>query len=297
MSSAYTSVTFSNSKLTPNLANKLNMLRDDLSAAIGSGGGTAGPPGPTGPAGPKGDTGPQGPAGAASTVPGPAGPQGPKGDTGATGAQGPKGDTGLTGPSGPAGADSTVPGPAGPTGATGATGPQGPTGATGPQGPAGTLPSGCLMDFAGASAPTGWLLCDGTSYTTAAQPTLFAAIGYVFGGSGANFNVPDARGRTSVGAGSGAGLSVRALAGKGGEETHQLTVAELASHTHIQNPHNHNSGTSQGTAAGGGFTIGGATSSGTSVTLPATAVNQNAGSDTAHNTMMPFLVFNKIIKT
>ena len=163
MASAYTSVTFSNSKLTPNLANKLNMLRDDLSAAIGSGGGTAGPPGPQGPTGPKGDTGPPGAAstvpgpsgptgptgpqgpkgdiGAASTVPGPAGPQGPAGaDSTVPGPQGPKGDTGATGPAGPTGPASTVPGPAGPTGATGAQGPKGDpgtTGATGPQGPPG----------------------------------------------------------------------------------------------------------------------------------------------------------------
>ena len=165
MASAYTDVNFSNAKFNGITANKLNLLRDDLSAAIGSGGGTAGPPGPQGPAGPKGDTGPQGPTGAASTVPGPAGPQGPKGDTGATGAastvpgpagptgpqgnpgatgatgpQGLPGATGPTGPTGPAGADSTVPGPTGPqgaSGATGATGPQGPIGNTGPQGPQG----------------------------------------------------------------------------------------------------------------------------------------------------------------
>ena len=112
MASAYTDVTFSNAKMNGITANKLNLLRDDLSAAIGSGGGTAGPPGPQGPAGPKGDTGPQGPPGAASTVPGPAGPTGP---TGATGPQGPQGNTG----------------------ATGATGPQGPIGNTGPQGPQG----------------------------------------------------------------------------------------------------------------------------------------------------------------
>jgi hypothetical protein len=72
MSSAYTDVTFSNAPKGIT-ANKLNLLRDDLSTAIGSGGGTAGPPGPTGPAGPKGDTGPAGPA---STVPGPAGVRG-----------------------------------------------------------------------------------------------------------------------------------------------------------------------------------------------------------------------------
>jgi hypothetical protein len=91
MASAYTDVSFSNAKLNGITANKLNLLRDDLSAAIGSGGGTAGPPGPQGPAGPKGDTGPQGPAGADSTVPGPAGPQGPPGTAGATGPQGPPG--------------------------------------------------------------------------------------------------------------------------------------------------------------------------------------------------------------
>jgi Collagen triple helix repeat (20 copies) len=112
MASAYTDVTFSNAKFNGITANKLNLLRDDLSAAIGSGGGTAGPPGPQGPAGPKGDTGPQGPPGAASTVPGPAGP------------------TGATGPAGPTG-------PQGVPGATGATGPQGPIGNTGPQGPQG----------------------------------------------------------------------------------------------------------------------------------------------------------------
>ena len=82
MPSAYTEVSFSNAKLNGITANKLNMLRDDLSAAIGSGGGTAGPPGPTGPAGPAGATGPPGPTGPASTVPGPQGPQGNPGATG-----------------------------------------------------------------------------------------------------------------------------------------------------------------------------------------------------------------------
>ena len=137
MASAYTEVSFSNAKLNGITANKLNLLRDDLSAAIGSGGGTAGPPGPTGPAGPKGDTGPQGPPGAASTVPGPAGPTGPQGPAGPTGpastVPGPPGATGSTGPQGPTGNT----GPTGATGSTGSQGPQGPIGATGPQGPQG----------------------------------------------------------------------------------------------------------------------------------------------------------------
>jgi hypothetical protein len=143
MASAYTDVTFSNAKSNGITANKLNLLVDDLSAAIGSGGGTAGPPGPTGPPGPKGDTGPQGPPGAASTVPGPTGPTGPAG---------PKGDPGAAstvpgpaGPQGPAGADSTIPGPTGPPGATGSTGPAGPKGDTGATGPAGTIGTSKLV--------------------------------------------------------------------------------------------------------------------------------------------------------
>ena len=181
---SYTDVIFTNAKLNGITANKLNKLRDDFNAAIGSGGGTAGPPGPTGPTGPVGATGPQGPVGPASTVPGPAGvtgPQGPKGDSGAdstvpgpagpagpagpTGAdstvpgpQGPKGDTGLTGPTGPTGAASTVPGPAGSTGATGAQGPKGDpgtTGATGPQGPIGLTGPAGTPGATGPQGPTG----------------------------------------------------------------------------------------------------------------------------------------------
>jgi Collagen triple helix repeat (20 copies) len=109
LSSAYTSIVFTNAREGGITAAKLNLLRDDLSAAIGSGGGTAGPPGPQGPPGPKGDTGPAGPPGADSTVPGPAGPQGnpgptgPQGNPGPTGPQGNQGPQGAQGPQGPQG--------------------------------------------------------------------------------------------------------------------------------------------------------------------------------------------------
>jgi microcystin-dependent protein len=55
--------------------------------------------------------------------------------------------------------------------------------------------AGTILPCGKGSALPMTLLCDGTSYTTAAYPALFAAIGYSFGGSGANFNVPDFRGR------------------------------------------------------------------------------------------------------
>lgn len=54
---AYTDIVFTNAPQGGITAAKLNLLRDDLSAAIGSGGGGTGPAGPPGPTGPTGATG------------------------------------------------------------------------------------------------------------------------------------------------------------------------------------------------------------------------------------------------
>jgi microcystin-dependent protein len=58
-----------------------------------------------------------------------------------------------------------------------------------------TNPVGTLLDFAGTSAPSGWLMCDGRSLSVLSFNGLFSVIGYSYGGSGANFNIPDFRGR------------------------------------------------------------------------------------------------------
>lgn len=69
------------------------------------------------------------------------------------------------------------------------------------------LPPGLLMSYVGATAPAGWLLCDGTSYTrTGATAALFAIIGTAYGTVDVNhFNVPDLRGRFARGWDHGAG--------------------------------------------------------------------------------------------
>lgn len=62
-------------------------------------------------------------------------------------------------------------------------------------------PSGVILGFGGSSAPTGFLMCDGSSYLRATYPTLFATIGVAYGSAdGTHFNVPDLRGRVPVGA-------------------------------------------------------------------------------------------------
>ena len=54
-----------------------------------------------------------------------------------------------------------------------------------------SMPVGSIMWFAVSNTPTGWLPCDGTTYTNTAYPNLVAVIGTTFGGTaGTNFKVP-----------------------------------------------------------------------------------------------------------
>jgi microcystin-dependent protein len=64
-----------------------------------------------------------------------------------------------------------------------------------------STPHGTIRAHAGSTVPSGYLLCDGTSYTTTTYPTLFTAIAYAWGGSGTTFNVPDMRETIPVGVG------------------------------------------------------------------------------------------------
>jgi microcystin-dependent protein len=78
----------------------------------------------------------------------------------------------------------------------------------------------------------GWLKCDGRSLNKNTYSNLFAVIGYSFGGSGDNFNLPNPAGHVLGAIGSGAGLTTRSMGDISGTETHTLTVDELAEHTH-----------------------------------------------------------------
>jgi microcystin-dependent protein len=59
------------------------------------------------------------------------------------------------------------------------------------------FPPGSIIAFGGATAPPGWLLCDGSTVSRAQYPQLFAAIGATYGaGNGSStFQLPDLRGR------------------------------------------------------------------------------------------------------
>lgn len=85
--------------------------------------------------------------------------------------------------------------------------------------------TGSLVPFAGATPPSGYLLCDGSAVSRTTYAALFAVIGTDWGpGDGSTtFNVPDLRGRVAVGAGTGSGLTPRSLADTGGSEGVTLT--------------------------------------------------------------------------
>jgi microcystin-dependent protein len=95
-------------------------------------------------------------------------------------------------------------------------------------------PTGAIIQFAGQTAPTGWLLCDGSEVLKSTHESLYGVIGDLYGeaSSSDNFVLPNLSGRVIVGSGSADGLSCRSLAAVGGEERHELSVCELPSHTH-----------------------------------------------------------------
>lgn len=173
-------------------------------------------------------------------------------------------------------------------------------------------PVGVLMPYAGASAPSGWLLCDGSAVSRTTYSGLWDVLRngtssspYGNGDGSTTFNVPDMRGRAPVGAGTGTGLSARSRGDSFGTETHALSIAELASHTHTGttgagSAHNHTINTATTTGASSGAQR--QTNSTSTLTTSSesahthTFTSDSTGSGTAHNNMQPSLVANYIIK-
>ena len=102
-------------------------------------------------------------------------------------------------------------------------------------------PLGTIFPLALAAVPTGALECDGSTYLRVDYPDLYAALDSAFITDADHFVVPDLRGRTILGVGTGSGLSTYAMNASGGAESHVLSTAELASHSHgVTDPgHNH----------------------------------------------------------
>ena len=151
----------------------------------------------------------------------------------------------------------------------------------------GSEPSGTIKAFGGSSAPTGYLICDGSAVSRTTYAALFAAIGTTFGaGNGTTtFNIPDARGKVLAGYKSG-DANFGTLGHSLGEATHLLTTAEMPSHSH-----NVPIGITGSFANSPGWN-GDATHSGTNPWS-----SDPTGGGGAHNNIQPSLTINYIIKT
>jgi microcystin-dependent protein len=158
-------------------------------------------------------------------------------------------------------------------------------------------PIGVVLPYTGAVAPTGWLLCYGQAVSRTTYAALFAVTSTTYGvGDGSTtFNLPDLRGRVVAGQDDMGGTSANrltnpgttvggidgdVLGGSGGAETHQLTTAQLAAHTHTEQ----GSSASVSVASGGSQTIG-----------PDSRNTSSTGGDVAHNNVQPTIILNYII--
>ena len=89
-------------------------------------------------------------------------------------------------------------------------------------------PTGVVQAFAGATVPTGWFLCDGSTKVKATYPALYAAIGDAFGSDTLTFNVPDLRGEFIRGLDASRGVDTGRVLGSS-------QVQAIQSHTHSLN--------------------------------------------------------------
>jgi microcystin-dependent protein len=90
-------------------------------------------------------------------------------------------------------------------------------------------PPGVILAYAGGTAPTGFLLCNGVAISRITYASLYSVIGVTYGvGDGSTtFNLPDMKDRIPVGLSSNSPFT--SLGNTGGEKTHVLTPTEFGS--------------------------------------------------------------------
>jgi len=194
-----------------------------------------------------------------------------------------------------------IPGLQGLQGKDGAPGLQGKDGAPGPSGENAEMPIGSIVfhgamngDITSVSGNSIWIPCDGRPLLKSSYPQLFSLLGTTFGGGDGvySFNIPDLRGRTTLGSGQQPGLSNRNLGDTGGSENVILELPQIPSHVHQQG------GWSMDSKYGGGDYIRNGNyvwdSSGFSVYVGQST--STIGEDQPHENMMPFLSLYAMIR-
>ena len=155
-------------------------------------------------------------------------------------------------------------------------------------------PVGVITAFAGSTAPTGYLICDGSAVSRTTYAALFAIIGTTYGaGNGSTtFNIPDLTGRVPVGKNAG---TFSALGAKAGEETHTMTVNEMPAHKHTTSVNSASDASTIGGYAPNTQSMYFGTDRAGTIRNWDTAM-QSTGGGAAFNVLQPYTVINYIIK-
>ena len=176
-------------------------------------------------------------------------------------------------------------------------------------------PAGAIVMYGATTAPTGYLLCDGSAISRTTYAALFSAISTSYGtGDGSStFNVPNLQSRFPIGYDGGSSYGLAATGGAttasytpaGTNSGTSLTEAQIPSHTHDT----WGSGWPTGSWTGGtGTTQSSVTQGSGSLVSTSTLRTLATGSGTTHThtfagsaatiaTLSPYLVVNYIIKT
>lgn len=153
-----------------------------------------------------------------------------------------------------------------------------------------------MLDFAGATPPQYYLLCNGQAVSRTDYAELFAVIGTTWGaGDGSTtFNVPNSQGRV-IGVGTNTDRNGHSgtwvLGDIGGEYNHKLTVDEMPSHTHNSRYRRQFNYTAMGS-----YTYALASTGTSGYEQSEQSTNTYTGGNSFHNNMQPFVVANRWIR-
>ena len=169
----------------------------------------------------------------------------------------------------------------------------------------GGVPAGTVSQYAGSTAPGGYLLCDGTAVSRGTYATLFAAIGVAYGnGDGSTtFNLPNLKGKLPVGYDA-SQTEFNSLNKTGGEKSHTMTTGEMPNHSHtgVANaaanilPARYVAGSLNGGGSGWTMLTGDSAVGNAGNYHDHTITIDSTGSGTAFNVLPPYVTLNYIIK-
>lgn len=188
------------------------------------------------------------------------------------------------------------------------------------------VPTGAILDWTTDTAPSGWLLCDGSAVSRTTYADLFSVIGTTFGsGDGSTtFNLPNCEDKIAMGAG-----NSYSVGDTGGSSTINIAHDHDTDIQHDHGSHSHGDGTYRAEGVGGGsgwyydevassswtadhrvtgtyssgsWSVSGRTdvvgsSSSTSVSLGSSSKTSDSALSSSQSILNPYIALTKIIKT